>query len=357
MLFAALPAMAQTPGQGGPGVPVTVSKPQRQDIPVTAQGLGLVAASNSVVLHPRVDGTLDKVNFTEGQMVKAGDLLAQLDPRPYQAVLDAAQAKKASDSATLANARADLQRYSDLANKQFAAVQQVDTQRSLVAQLEASLKSDDAAIAAAQLNLDFTRIVAPFDGRVGLRLIDPGNFIRAADATSPGIVQVSQIQPVSITFSLPQDRMPQIAAAMAQGQPAVQAISADNKAVLSQGALLTIDNSIDATTGTIKVKASFPNADLKLWPGQFVNASMKLSVLPNAITLPSQAVQHGPNGLYIYIVKPDNTVAIAPVEVALDNGRVSAIAKGVADGDTVVLSGQSRLFQGAKIAVSGNSGS
>lgn len=356
-LFAALPALAQSPNQGAPGVPVTVAKPQRQNLPIAAQGLGLVAANNTVVLHPRVDGTLDRVNFTEGQMVKAGDLLAQIDPRPYQAALDAAAAKKASDAATLANARRDLQRYADLADKQFAAVQQVDTQRSMVVQLEANLKGDDAAIAAAQLNLDFTRITAPFDGRVGLRLTDVGNFIRSADATNPGIVTLSQLQPVNVTFSLPQDRMPQIAAAMAQGKPVVQASSSDNKTVLSQGALLTIDNSIDASTGTIKVKASFPNADLKLWPGQFVNASMQLSVLPNAITVPSQAVQHGPNGLYVYIVKPDNTVAITPVEVALDNSSQAAIASGVSDGDTVVLTGQSRLYQGAKIAVSGNSGS
>ena len=356
-LFAALPALAQSPSQGAPGVPVTVAKPQRQDVPVTAQGLGLVAALNTVALHPRVDGTLDKVNFTEGQMVKAGDLLAQIDPRPYQAALDAAVAKKASDTATLANAKLDLQRYNDLAARQFAAVQQVDTQRSLVVQTEANLKGDDAAIAATQLNLDFTRITAPFDGRVGLRLTDVGNFIRSADTTNPGIVTLSQIQPVSVTFSLPQDLLPQIVAAMTQSRPVVQASSSDNKTLLSQGALLTIDNSIDSTTGTIKVKATFPNADLKLWPGQFVNASLQLSALPNAITLPNQAVQHGPDGLFVYVVKPDSTVAITPVAVALDNGRLSVIASGVAESDTVVISGQSRLYKGAKIAVSTNSGS
>jgi membrane fusion protein, multidrug efflux system len=356
-LAAPLPVLAQNADQGGPGVPVSVAKPQRQNLAVTATGLGQVAANITVVLHPRVDGTLDAVNFTEGSMVKAGDLLAQIDPRPYQAALDSAVAKKASDVASLNNAKLDLQRYSDLASKQFAAVQQVDTQRSMVNQLEANIKGDDAAIAAAQLNLDFTRITAPYDGRVGLRLTDPGNLIRSADTTNPGIVTLSQIQPVSITFSLPQDSLPQIAEAMAKGKPEVQAVSSDNSTMLSQGTLLTIDNSIDPTTGTIKVKATFPNADLKLWPGQFVNARLQIGELPNAVTVPDQAVQHGPNGLYVYVVKPDNTVAIAPVTVALDNGTVAAISGTVTQNDTVVISGQSRLYPGAKIAVSGNSGS
>ena len=355
--LSAVPAMAQAPGGESAGVPVTVTKPARQDVPVVLQGLGLVTPLNNVVLHPRVDGTLDRVNFTEGTMVKAGDVLAQLDPRPYQAVLDAAVAKKSADVANLANARRDFERYSQLAANQYAAQQQVDTQRSLVNQLDAAIHGDDAAIAAAQLNLDFTRITAPFDGRVGLRLTDPGNFIRSADATNPGIVALSQIQPVSVTFSVPQDKLPSIASAMAQGKPKVIANSADDKVVLADGTLLTIDNSIDPTTGTIKVKATFPNQDLKLWPGQFVNARLQVAVQSNALTVPSAAVQHGPNGLFVYLVKPDNTVSIAPVDVALDTGSVAAISKGVTDGDTVVLAGQSRLRPGAKVAVSGNSGS
>ena len=354
----ATPAMAQAPGGGeAPAVPVTVTKPVRADVPVVVQGLGLVSALNNVVLHPRVDGTLDRVMFTEGTMVKAGDLLAQLDPRPYQAVLDAALAKKAADASSLANAKRDLDRYSQLAANQYAAQQQVDTQRSLVATLEATQRADDAAIAAAQLNLDFTRITAPFDGRVGLRLSDPGSFIRTADATNPGIVTISQIQPITVTFSLPQDRLPAIASAMAQGKPKVVANSADDKVTLADGTLLTIDNSIDSTTGTIKVKASFPNQELKLWPGQFVNAHMQVGVQSGVLTLPSSAIQHGPNGLFVYLVKPDSTVAISPVDVSIDTGSVAAVAKGVAEGDTVVLSGQSRLRPGAKIAAAGTSGS
>ena len=353
----AFSAHAQSPSGDAASIPITVAKPTRQDVPVMLQGLGVVSALNNVVLHPRVDGTLDRVNFVEGTMVKAGDLLAQLDPRPYQALLDAALAKKAADSASLANAKRDLDRYSQLAANQYAAQQQVDTQRSLVAQLDAANHSDDAAIAAAQLNVDFTRITAPFDGRVGLRLSDPGSFIRAADATNPGIVAVSQIQPISVTFSLPQDKLPAIASAMAQGKPKVSANSADDKATLADGTLLTIDNSIDATTGTIKVKAIFPNQDLKLWPGQFVNARLQVAVQSNALTLPSAAIQHGPNGLFVYQVKPDNTVSIASVDVALDNGSVAAISTGVADGDIVVLSGHSRLRPGAKVSYPGSNGS
>ena len=356
-MFACLPAVAQTAGSDGPGVPVTVVKPLRQDVPVTIQGLAQVAPQNNVVLHPRVDGTLDKVNFAEGTMVHAGDVLAVIDPRPYQAALDAVVAKKASDVANQTNAKHDFERYTQLAVNQFAAQQQVDTQRALVVQLDATIKGDDAAIAAAQLNLDFTKITAPFDGRVGLRLTDLGNFISAADATNPGIVTLSQIQPVSVTFSVPQDRLPQITAAMAKGTPSVQATSADGKSLLGDGMLITIDNSIDPTTGSIKVKASFPNADLKLWPGQFVNASMQVGKEANTISLPSQAVQHGPNGLFVYVVKSDNTVAVSAVNVSLDTGTIMAIASGVSEGDTVVLSGQSRLRPGAKISIIAGSGS
>ncbi|MDR3522537.1 MAG: efflux RND transporter periplasmic adaptor subunit [Acetobacteraceae bacterium] len=358
-LLVSLPALAQTSGagNGGPGVPVTIVKPMRQDVPITIRGLAQVAPLNNVVLHPRVDGTLDKVNFAEGSMVHAGDVLAVIDPRPYQAVLDAALAKKASDVANQINAKHDLERYAQLAVNQFAAQQQVDTQRALVVQLDATIKGDDAAIAAAQLNLDFTKIIAPFDGRVGLRLTDLGNFIRSADTTNPGIVTLSQIQPVTVTFSVPQDNLPSIAAAMANGTPQVHASSADGKSTLGDGTLITIDNSIDPTTGTIKVKATFPNGELKLWPGQFVNTTMQVGQQANAISLPSQAVQHGPDGLFVYVVKPDNTVAIAPVNVSLDTGTLAAIASGVSEGDTVVLSGQSRLRPGVKVSIVTGSGS
>ncbi len=350
----AAPALAQAPAEQtqAPGIPVTVVKPIVQDVPVVLRGLGVVSAVNTVVLHPRVDGTLDSVSFTEGDMVKAGTVLAQIDPRPYQAVLDQAVAKKAADAASLANARLDLNRYANLARSQFAAQQQVDTQQAQVNSLEAAIKGDDATISAAKLNLDFTKIVAPFDGRVGLRLTDVGNFIRSADATNPGIVTVSQIQPVSVTFSLPQDFLPQIIASMQDRKPTVVAASSDDHTILGDGAVITIDNTIDAATGTIKVKASFPNQALKLWPGQFVNARLQVGVEHQAMTVPSAAVQHGPDGLYVYLVKPDQTVTIKPVQLGVSNDAVSVVTSGLGNGDTVVLTGQSRLRPGTRVAPS-----
>eukprot|EP01037_Dinobryon_pediforme_P002008 gene2008-2046_t len=280
------------------GIPVTVTKPSRQDVPVFLRGLGLVAASKTVIVRPRVDGTIDRVAFTEGDEIAAGTLLAQLDPRPYQAVLDQALAKKASDEANLANAKLDLRRSTQLASNQFAAQQTVDTRAALVAQLEATIKGDDATISAARLNLEFTRITAPFDGRVGLRLVDQGNFVRAADNTSPGIVSLSQIRPISVTFTVAQDNLPDITGAMARGKPPVIAWSADDK----------------------------------------------------ALTIPSAAVQRGPAGLFVYVVKSDQTVAPRPIDVVQDTGVISVVTKGLADDETVVLSGQSRLNNGAKVA-------
>ena len=314
------------------------------------RGLGLVAASKTVIVRPRVDGTIDRVAFTEGEELAAGALIAQLDPRPYQAVLDQALARKASDQATLANARLDLRRSTQLATNQFAAQQTVDTRAAAVTQLEANIKGDEATVSAARLNLEFTSITAPFDGRVGLRLVDPGNFVRAADNTSPGIVSLSQIRPISVTFTMAQDNLPDITAAMARGKPPVVAWSADNKVKLAEGELLTIDNAIDATTGTIKIKASFANADNKLWPGQFVNARLLVDNRSKALTVPSSAVQRGPAGLFIYVVKPDQTVAARPIDVVQDTGTISVVTKGLADDETFVLSGQSRLSNGARIS-------
>jgi multidrug efflux system membrane fusion protein len=319
-------------------------------VPVYLRGLGVVAASKTVIIRPRVDGTIDRVAFTEGDEVAAGSLIAQLDPRPYQAVLDQALARKASDEATLANARLDLRRSTQLASNQFAAQQTVDTRAATVAQLEAGIKGDEATISAARLNLEFTKITAPFDGRVGLRLVDQGNFVRAADNTSPGIVSLSQIRPISVTFTVAQDNLPDITAAMARGKPPVIAWSADDKGKLADGELLTIDNAIDATTGTIKIKATFANADNRLWPGQFVNARLLVDSRSKALTIPSSAVQRGPAGLFVYIVKADQTVAARPIDVAQDTGTISVVTKGLADDETIVLSGQSRLNNGARIA-------
>jgi multidrug efflux system membrane fusion protein len=329
---------------------VTVGKPVRQSVPVFLRGLGLVAASKTVIIRPRVDGTIDRVAFTEGDELAAGALIAQLDPRPYQAVLDQALAKKASDEANLANAKLDLRRSTQLANNQFAAQQTVDTRAAAVAQLEATIKGDDATISAARLNLEFTRITAPFDGRVGLRLVDPGNFVRAADNTSPGIVSLSQIRPISVTFTVAQDNLPDITAAMARGKMPVIAWSPDDKVKLAEGELLTIDNAIDATTGTIKIKATFANTDNKRWPGQFVNARVLIDTRANALTVPSAAVQRGPSGLFVYVVNADQTVDPRPVQVVQDTGTISVIDKGLSETDTLVLSGQSRLSKGIKIA-------
>lgn len=336
-------------GGGAPQVPVATTKVQRQDLPVLLSGLGLVVANKSIVIHPRVDGTVDQVAFQEGQLVKAGDLLVQLDPRPYQAILDQVVAKRASDAANLANARNDLARYTQLASNQFAAQQQVDSQRATVAQLEAAVRGDEANIAAAQLNVEFCRITAPFDGRVGLRLTDPGAFVRSADNTQAGLVNLSQISPISMTFALPQDQLPRVMAAMRAAPAKVYATTPDGSGRLAEGTVVTVDNAIDTTTGTIKVKATFPNTDNKLWPGQFVNASAQVDVIKDAITVPTPVIQHGPVGLFVFVVKPDSTVAVQPVEVSYENGKVSVVSKGLEQDQVVVLNGQSRLVNGTHV--------
>lgn len=339
-------AVAQ-PLQGPPAVPVTITKATRQDVPVWLTGLGMVQALNTVLVRARVDGTLQKFAVTEGQMVTRGTLLAVIDPRPYQAVLDQALAKKAEDEAQLVNAKLDLQRYSTLATKDFASRQQVDTQVALVNQTRAALKGDDAAIESAQLNLGFCFISAPFDGRIGLRRVDPGNLVHATDAG--GIVTITQVQPITVMFTLPQADLPAIVTAMGKGAMTVVARTSDTKLALAQGTLLTPDNAIDATTGTIRLKATFPNEDNKLWPGQFVEARALLRTDRAVVTVPTPAVQHGPAGLYVYVVKPDSTVQRQPVQ-AVDRGPVMVVTAGLDAGQKVVLDGQSRLENGVRVA-------
>jgi multidrug efflux system membrane fusion protein len=347
-LFLAPRSIAQPSGPGAslPAIPVSTTKSERQDVPVWLRGLGTVQALNTVTVRARVDGTLDKFPVTEGQLVKQGTLLAVIDPRPYQAALDAAVAKKAQDDAQLANARLDLQRYSNLAKNDFASRQQVDTQVAMVNQFTAALKGDDAAIETAQLNLSFCYITAPFDGRVGLRLVDPGNLVHATDPG--GIVTLTEVHPISVIFTLPQADLPAIVAAMGSRQLAVAAISSDNKVQLGQGTLLTPDNAIDTTTGQIRMKATFPNQDDRLWPGQFVEAQLLLRTEQQKVTVPSRAVQHGPAGLYVYVVKPDATVERQAIE-AVDRGQVMVVSKGLDDGQTIVLDGQSRLENGMRV--------
>jgi multidrug efflux system membrane fusion protein len=342
-LFLAPRSIAQPSGPGAslPAIPVSTTKSERQDVPVWLRGLGTVQALNTVTVRARVDGTLDKFPVTEGQLVKQGTLLAVIDSRPYQAALDAAVAKKAQDDAQLANARLDLQRYSNLAKNDFASRQQVDTQVAMVNQFTAALKGETA-----QLNLSFCYITAPFDGRVGLRLVDPGNLVHATDPG--GIVTLTEVHPISVVFTLPQADLPAIVSAMGSRQLAVAAISSDNKAQLGQGTLLTPDNAIDTTTGQIRMKATFPNQDDRLWPGQFVEAQLLLRTEQQKVTVPSRAVQHGPAGLYVYVVKPDATVERQAIE-AVDRGQVMVVSKGLDDGQTIVLDGQSRLENGMRV--------
>jgi membrane fusion protein, multidrug efflux system len=310
-----------------PAVPVSVATVSRQDVPLWLHGLGTVQAFYSIQLRPKVDGTLLQVPVAEGQNVKQGDLLAVIDPKPYQAVLDAAKAKKLQDQADLVNAKRDLERYDSLAKQDFASHQQVDTQLALVSHMVAAMAGDDAQIEAAQLNVDYCYIAAPFQGRVGLRTVDPGSFVRAAEVTS--LMPLSQIQPIAVTFTVPQDALAQVQETLHNGAAPVVAYSSDDKTELDRGTLLTIDNAIDSTTGTIKLKAAFPNAASHLWPGQFINTRLLLGTAKDALTVPSAAVLHGQD----------------------DDGTVAILTKGLTAGQTVVTDGQSRLLEGSRVTV------
>ncbi len=345
-----MPAGAQAPPPSGPpAVPVTVTTVMHRDIPILLRNIGAVQAMQTALMRSRVDGTLEKVFFQEGQEVKRGDALALIDPRPYQAALDQAIAKKAQDDAQLANARLDLGRSVELARTQSTPQQTVDTRAAAVRTLEATIKADDALIAAAKVNLDYTTITAPFDGTMGLRLIDPGNVVRAADTTGVGIVTIAQTRPITVVFNLPQDALPAIRAGMVAGKLPVAAFSPDDRTLLGTGELMTMDNTIDVTTGTIKLKAKFDNAESKLWPGQFVNARLQTEMKKGALVVPSIAVQRGPSSLFVYIVKPDNTAALVPVKVGQDDGQVAIVTAGLDDGMQVVVNGQSRLQNGARV--------
>ncbi len=350
----AAPAMAGAPSPGGPPagpppVPVSVAAVVRKDTPVWLRGLGTVQALQSVQVRARVDGTLMRVPVTEGQDVKQGDLLAVIDPRPYQAILDAALAKKRQDEALLSAARADMARYAMLAEKEIASRQKLEATTAQVGQITAVLAADEAQIDAAKLNLAFCYITAPFDGRVGLRAIDPGNLLRAAEVAS--VMPLAQLRPIAVMFTMPQDTLPAIQRAMAAGRPRVVAFASDDKTELDQGVLLTIDNAIDAATGTIKVKAIFPNAAYKLWPGQFTNARLLIGAGAGALIVPSGAVQHGQDRLFVFVVKPDQTVVSQTVELERDDGVTTVIAKGLEEGQRIVTEGHSRLRNGSRVVI------
>ncbi len=355
LLWTPRPVAQTAPSAAPAGVPVAVASATRQDFPVYLTGLGQVQAYNAVLVRARVDGTLMQFVPAEGQEVKRGDLIAVIDPRPYKAALDAAVAKRGQDDANLVNARLDLARYTSLAKQDFASRQQVDTQVAMVNQTLAAIAGDEAAIESARLNLSFCYITSPIDGRIGLRQVDVGNLVHATDMT--GIVSITQLHPISATFTLPQGVLPLVTAAMAQGAAAnsklaVLAYTGDDQTKLDTGELLTPDNAIDPTTGTIKLKANFPNAAEQLWPGQFVNVRLLQTTLRDVITVPSIAVQHGPSGLYVYVVGQNATVARKPVEISNDNGQTAVITKGIEPGVRVVTDGQSRLQEGTKVAVS-----
>jgi multidrug efflux system membrane fusion protein len=350
-------ARAQGGSQGGAeGVPVSVAEAVRQDLPIELRNIGAVQANQSVLIRTRVDGIIEKLLFTEGQEVKAGTPIVQLDARPYQAALEQANAKLAADQAQLADAKRILNRSIQLAQRSFAPQATVDTQAATVTQLTAQLKSDQAAIDAAKLNVDYCTIRAPFDGRMGLRQMDPGTVVRFADTSGVGIVTISQIHPIAVVFSLPQQQLPAVQAALARsraggGGVPVTAFAADNTTRLSTGTLLTVDNAIDPSSGTIKLKALFDNADDKLWPGQFVNAEVLVGTRKNVLTVPSVAVQHAQGRRFVYLVQPDSTVVAQTVELAEDDGHVAVIAKGLETGAKVVVNGQSRLRQGTRVSI------
>jgi multidrug efflux system membrane fusion protein len=330
-----------------PPVPVTVAISKTADVPVYLRGIGAVQALNSVEVHPQVGGVLLDVPVREGQDVKKGDTLAVIDPRPYKAALDKAQAQLQQDQAQLENAKTDLSRYSSLARSDFASRQQVDTQQSSVARFQGVIAADQAAIEDAQLNLGFCVLHASMDGRVGLRRVDPGNLIQA-NGTGPGILSVVQIRPIAVVFTLPEGNLPQVREASSHGALAVLADSSDGRDELAHGTLLTTDNAVNAASGTIQLKAVFANEDDRLTPGQFVSARLLIRTA-HGITVPHEAVQHGQSGLYVFTVKPDKTADRRDIQLAYDDGTTAVIGKGVEEGEQVVTSGQTRVGQGAKL--------
>src|SRR5271163_1011015 len=319
-------------------VPVAAVAATQGDLNQYINAIGTVTAYNTVTIKSRVDGQLDKVNFTEGQIVKAGDLLAEIDPRPYQVQLTQAEGTLAKDLATLENNKILLARDKELYVQKIIARQDLDNQEALVGQYAGSIESDKGAVDNAKLQLVYSRITSPITGRVGLRLVDPGNIIHATDAT--GIAVITQLQPIAVDFNIPEDDLPNLEAAMkTEPHLPVQAFDRDFKHQLAEGMLLTTDNQIDESTGTIKLKASFPNTDNTLFPNQFVNARVLYNTISNAILMPAAALQRSQQGSFVYVVKPDQTVAMQPVTVQATQGEVIAVSKGLAAGDMVVTDG------------------
>jgi membrane fusion protein, multidrug efflux system len=329
--------------------PVLAPRATVADVPIYLDAVGNTRALNTVTVRPQVGGQIVKVAFKEGQDVQKGFVLAEIDPRTYQAQYDQAIAKKAQDEATLSNARADLERYTRLAAMNSGSKQQADTQRSLVAQLEAQVQGDQAAIDNALTMLSFTKIMSPIAGRTGLRMVDEGNLVQANDAN--GLVTITQIQPISVLFNLPQQQFQQVNKAFAKGPLRVDALSGDNRTTIDQGTLRVIDNQMDQATGTIRIKAEFPNANLQLWPGQFVNIRVLVDTLKEVVVVPTAAVQRGPQGPFAYVVEADNKVAVRPITIAQQDDTRAVISDGVKAQDQVVTTGFTRLSNGTRVAV------
>jgi multidrug efflux system membrane fusion protein len=328
---------------------VLAATPRVLDVPVYLDGVGSVRALNNVIVRAQVDGKLLQVNFTEGQDVKKGDVLGEIDPVIYKAQYDQAVAKKAQDEAQLANMRIDLARYQQLAASNAGSKQQADTQRAVVAQQEALVNADQAMIDNAQATLGYTRIIAPLSGRAGLRQVDQGNIIRASDAT--GLVIITQLQPIAVQFSLPQQQIVRVNAASARGALTVDVFGNDGVTVVDTGTLKGIDNQVDPTTGTLKLKAEFPNTNFQLWPGQFVNIRLKVETLAKAIVVPTSAVQRGPVGTFSYVVSADGIATAKPVVVTQQNETDAVIASGLSPSDRVVTTGFANLSDGARVFI------
>jgi multidrug efflux system membrane fusion protein len=356
-VFTGSPAPTRSGGRFGADsgpVPVLVAAAQKADVPVYLDAVGTTKALNTVTVRPQVDGKLIEVAFGEGQDVKKGDVLARIDPTTYQAQLDQALAKKAQDEALLANAKIDLDRYKGLAATNSINRQQADTQRSLVAQLEAQVQNDQGAIDNTRAILDYTTIRAPLDGRTGIRQVDQGNIVHASDST--GVVVITQLKPISVFFNLPQQDLNSVNSAFAKEPLTAEAQRSDNDAVIDRGVLKVVDNQVDASTGTVKLKAEFPNANLQLWPGQFVNVRLLIDTLKQVVVIPTGAVQRGPNGTFVFVVKDDNTVAMRPITVAKQDETQTVVSNGLIPPERVVTTGFARLTDGAKVTVSSGDG-
>jgi multidrug efflux system membrane fusion protein len=335
------------PPAAPPAVPVVAKTVASQDVPIYLRGVGTVIAYNNVVVRSQITGQLIKVSFTQGQTVRKGDLLGEIDPRPYQAQLDQAVANRDRDQAQLVNAQANLNRYTPLAAKGYATTQLVDTQKAQLAQLEAMIKGDEAVIEQTKTNLAYTQLTSPIDGVTGIRQVDEGNIIHPTDPN--GLVDVTQIQPISLIFSLPQTDFVEIQQQMAKGPLTVLAYSQDEKVQLDEGKLDLVDNQIIQTTGTIRLRASFPNAQHKLWPGELVNARLLLDTRHNGLTIAASAVQQGPNGSFVWVIGPDGTVQMRPVTVAQTSEGKALIDSGLKANENIVVDGQYRLQSGALV--------